>query len=516
VTAETCDGRTVANSYDVLGRRVERVTPTGAVSRWTYDAAGYPSALDASGQVLAFGYDPAGREISRRLRDVRLEQTWDANHRLHTQALTAPGPPAGRRLLQRRAYTYRPDGGVTNVIDQLAGVRQFELDPLGRATAVIAPDRQEAYGYDGAGNVTGPQRSHVGTVLRDANGARLEHDGHGRLIARHSTTLSGQRRTWRYLWNSDDRLVGVTTPDQVSWRYVYDPLGRRVAKLRLSVDGQVVERIWFSWDATTLAEQTRLDGATSTWDYQPGMHTPVAQTDRRGDNGVDAQFYAIVTDLVGTPAELVTPDGELAWRQRSTLWGVPLATTPQPAHCPLRFPGQYQDPETGHHYNLQRYYDPGDAAYLSADPLRLDGGPNPHAYVPNPLAWIDPLGLVPYNLPRGYRSSPVFTDDPYHESKVNARSEEWRKHFGAQAESPQDDLDKLARQARNEVRNGRGPSEIHRIDGPNTAVPGQQWHAQRKGKGSPALNQDGTFHDGDPQFSAKTHKWLRKYGWKTP
>jgi Domain of unknown function (DUF6531) len=51
-------------------------------------------------------------------------------------------------------------------------------------------------------------------------------------------------------------------------------------------------------------------------------------------------------------------------------------------------------PETGLHYNQQRYYDPVTSSYLTPDPLGLAPAPNPHAYVPNPLIQIDPLGLM--------------------------------------------------------------------------------------------------------------------------
>lgn len=59
----------------------------------------------------------------------------------------------------------------------------------------------------------------------------------------------------------------------------------------------------------------------TTWDYQPGGFTPVTQTERvrtASQEWTDQQFYAIVTDLVGTPMELVDAAGELAWRQ---VWG---------------------------------------------------------------------------------------------------------------------------------------------------------------------------------------------------
>jgi RHS repeat-associated protein len=108
---------------------------------------------------------------------------------------------------------------------------------------------------------------------------------------------------------------------------------------------------------------------------------------------VDEQFYAIVTDLVGTATELVDADANLAWRQRTTLWGSEVGREASDGYCPLRLPGQYFDPESGLHYNYRRYYEPASARYQSADPIGLEGGPNPHLYVRNPTRWSDPLGL---------------------------------------------------------------------------------------------------------------------------
>ncbi|MCX4757180.1 RHS repeat-associated core domain-containing protein [Kitasatospora purpeofusca] len=68
-------------------------------------------------------------------------------------------------------------------------------------------------------------------------------------------------------------------------------------------------------------------------------------------------------------------------------------------------PGQYHDAESGLEYNCFRYYDPSTGRYLSSDPLGLDGGPNPHAYVPNPLFFTDPLGLAPRRQPVGWGGS---------------------------------------------------------------------------------------------------------------
>lgn len=134
---------------------------------------------------------------------------------------------------------------------------------------------------------------------------------------------------------------------------------------------------------------------TDTWDWDLGTHRAAAQTRWRHSvpdaDEVSRRFYAIVTESVGTPSELVDEDGTIAWRATTSLWGRPLAD--DEGLCPLAFPGQYRDPETGLHHNLARYYDPDTAQYLSPDPLGLVPGPNHHAYVDNPLRWTDPLGL---------------------------------------------------------------------------------------------------------------------------
>ena len=60
---------------------------------------------------------------------------------------------------------------------------------------------------------------------------------------------------------------------------------------------------------------------------------------------------------------------------------------------PIRFQGQYYDYETRLHYNQYRYYDPRVGRFVSKDPISYAGGLNLHAYAPNPVEWIDALGL---------------------------------------------------------------------------------------------------------------------------
>ncbi|GAB2929999.1 putative T7SS-secreted protein [Streptomyces heilongjiangensis] len=420
VRAETVDGRELTYTYDDLGRRTGRTTPTGVTTTWTYDAAGRRTGMTAAGHTVDFTYDEAGRELTRRIGEtVTLAHTFDSVGRLTTQSVTG----TSGRSIQHRAYTYRADGNLTGIDDQLSGTRHFDLDTTGRVTAVHAANWTERYAYDEAGNQTSASwpsdhpgqeatglRAYTGTRITRAGGVRYEHDALGRITLRQKTRLSRKPDTWRYEWDAEDRLTSVTTPDGTRWRYTYDPLGRRTAKLRLADDGEtVVEHVVFTWDGTTLCEQTTTstalpDPVTLTWDHQ-GLR-PLTQTERitaadAPQEEIDSRFFAIVTDLVGTPSELVDEEGEIAWRTRSTLWGTTAWAADSTAYTPLRFPGQYYDPETGLHYNYFRHYDPETARYLTPDPLGLSPAPNPATYIPNPHTWTDRLGLAPDECENG-------------------------------------------------------------------------------------------------------------------
>ncbi|MFE1347384.1 putative T7SS-secreted protein [Streptomyces sp. NPDC058757] len=392
--SETVNGRTLTYAYDALGRRVGRTTPSGAVSEWTYDPAGRRTKLTASGRELTFSFDELGREVDRTIGGfTALTSSYDEMGRLTTQEVASR-----TGSLQHRSYAYRADGALTAVTDALSGTRRFDLDGAGRVTAVRADRWTERYAYDEAGNqteadwpsahpshaATGP-RAYEGNRITRAGAVRYEHDAQGRTTLRRKTRLSRKPDTWRYAWDPEDRLTSVTTPDGTVWRYTYDPLGRRIAKQ------SPLETVHFTWDGTTLCEQTT-ENVVLTWDHA-GLR-PLSQTERRTDTD-DDRFFAVVTDIIGTPTELVSESGELAWRTRTTLWGTTTWNKTATSYTPLRFPGQYFDPESGLHYNYFRYYDPESAHYLTQDPLGLAPAPNPAAYVTNPHVWGDPHGLSP-------------------------------------------------------------------------------------------------------------------------
>ncbi|WP_171166404.1 putative T7SS-secreted protein [Streptomyces sp. I05A-00742] len=421
VLQERLNDFTTSYSYDALGRRISRVTPSGVLSEWVHDPADRPTVLRNPVGTLDFTYDGMGRETARVVSGrAVLSQQWDEMDRLVSQTVAESGHN-GRGTVQGRSYSYRDDGCLTEIQDQTSGVRKFDLDRVGRVVATRAYGWDERYRYDRSGNLTevhapfhpSPgKRQFDGTLVRRAGRTHYAYDAQGRVVRKLRRLLNGKKLVWTYRWNSQDRLVGATSPNGACWKYSYDPLGRRTAKCRLDAEGSVAEKTEFVWDDTRLAERYCSAGLVTTWDYRPGTHHPLAQTEHRHFNpllgsspppvagtGVasgSGDFYAVVTDVVGTPTELVTPDGAVPWQYRTTVWGTafPSLRENDGPDCPLRFPGQYEDLETGLHYNYLRHYDAETGRYTSPDPLGLLAGPNNFWYGPNPHEWIDPHGLA--------------------------------------------------------------------------------------------------------------------------
>jgi RHS repeat-associated protein len=425
ILEERCDGRTLTFRYDAAGRTVYRRTPAGAESHWEWTDADLPRTLRAGQRTIGFAHAPDNglppRETTRHLPGGgRVEQTWDDLGQLTEQCLTR-----GDRPVRRRVYDYGPAGRLRS-LSETAGLAKadplrVETDADLRVTAIRGGGRpEESYEYDASGTIvrarTGggepgerPPVEYLteGVRLRRAGRVRYEYDEQGRVVRQRRHLPSGGVREWRYTWDADDRLTDVVTPDGGHWRYRYDPLGRRIAKQRLAGDGTVLEESRFVWDGVRVAERTRWhaesgETRTTTWDWHPGSHRPVAQRDRGGlrsapQEDIDERFHAIVTDLVGTPTELVDESGAITWQARPTLTGrLPDGEAGGAADCPLRFPGQYHDAETGLHYSLYRYYDPATGWYLSPDPLGVVfGSDHPYRYVDDPFLLSDPLGLAP-------------------------------------------------------------------------------------------------------------------------
>jgi RHS repeat-associated protein len=143
---------------------------------------------------------------------------------------------------------------------------------------------------------------------------------------------------------------------------------------------------------------------TGTWGTAPQWKRDHAgqsgATNPQGDastNGVEHYYHV---DHLGTSQRLTNAQGETTWRMVSEAFGKTFVdTTLAPTITStttnnFRFPGQYEDQETGTYYNYFRDYEPSTGRYVQSDPIGLAGGINTYGYVEgSPLSKIDPLGL---------------------------------------------------------------------------------------------------------------------------
>ncbi len=197
-------------------------------------------------------------------------------------------------------------------------------------------------------------------------------------------------------------------------QYHYDALGRRSRKA-VRYKGKTEQTTRFLWQGYRLLQEQRDDGSRRSWSYDPASPwSPLAALEQAGDSR-SADIYWYHTDLNSAPLEVTDAAGNLCWSGQYDTFGklqgqtVAGAAKRQGAQYqqPLRYAGQYQDDESGLHYNLFRYYEPEVGRFTTQDPIGLEGGLNLYQYAPNPLMWVDPFGLsnfftpVVFNAPSG-------------------------------------------------------------------------------------------------------------------
>ncbi|MBB3881132.1 RHS repeat-associated core domain-containing protein [Sphingomonas pseudosanguinis] len=331
--------------------------------------------------------------------------------------LTQAYDPAGR-LAEQRAGGVAVFSGMPPAPGEL--VRHYDWDRAGRLARI-----RDA----GASGVRGETRFHHDlrdqTVAVERPGAReaYRYDARGRMVERILAEQGFRPRRWRYRWDGFDQLVELETPDGVRWRYSYDAFGRRVGKTLLG--GTATRRVDYVWQGISLAEAWYRSGhrtgegkgdeslSIERWHFEPDGLRPLAkELVPAGPDAepvlAEAQWLPIVADQLGAPHALFGEDGQCHWRAEPELWGRTRTARAllrerggsdaggegDTAPCALRFPGQWEDAESGLHYNLNRYYDPETGQYLSPDPIGVDGGLRTHAYVHDPLRWFDPDGLA--------------------------------------------------------------------------------------------------------------------------
>ncbi|MCQ5483380.1 RHS repeat protein, partial [Escherichia coli] len=228
--------------------------------------------------------------------------------------LTTAYTPAGQlqsqhlnSLLSDRDYTWNDNGELIR-ISSPRQTRSYSYSTTGRLTGVHTTaanlDIRIPYATDPAGNRLPDPELHPDSTLSMWPDNRIARDAHylyrydryGRLTEKTDLIPEGgirtdDERTHRYHYDSQHRLVHYTRTQYaeplVESRYLYDPLGRRVAKrvwrrerdltgwMSLSRKPQVT---WYGWDGDRLTT-IQNDRSRIQTIYQPGSFTPLIRVE---------------------------------------------------------------------------------------------------------------------------------------------------------------------------------------------------------------------------------------------
>ncbi|MBH8581980.1 RHS repeat-associated core domain-containing protein, partial [Bisbaumannia pacifica] len=377
---------------------------------WLTYGSGHLHGLLASelGLEIALEPDALHRETRRRFhlsapdangspQPLILERGYTALGQIAQLSLSSTGGAQAEQHYQYDALgrmTFRTQQGQGQ-----ASTIAYRYDPAGRLIASQHGDHAHRYPMDAAGNRLeaqpgNPPAPNSSNQLSQLDGSRYRHDGAGNLIEREAP--DGERLTLGY--DGANRLVRLTHTSAYGHtreaHYRYDALGRRIGKTVRHANGTTATH-HYSWDGDRLVHE-ETEHQRTTVVYEPGSFVPMLCIDEAASGQeMERHLSAYVTDALGTPLRLVTPQGETLWHAQPHDWAAVTheqGTTAQP----IRFQGQWHDEESGLYYNRHRYYDPQQGRYISQDPIGLVGGDNLYQYAAAPNIEVDPLGLRGY------------------------------------------------------------------------------------------------------------------------
>ncbi|HDO2856639.1 TPA: PAAR/RHS domain-containing protein [Salmonella enterica subsp. enterica serovar Typhimurium] len=399
LTAEHAGNGSICYQRDALGNPTDITLPDGQHLTHLYYGSGHllQTALDGL-TVSEYERDSLHRQIMRTQGQLATYSGYDDDGLLSWQRSLASGSapvlpgqrPARQGCVTSRDYYWNNHGEVGTIDDGLRGSVVYSYDRsgylTGRSGQMYDHDR---YYYDKAGNLLDNEGQ--GAVMSN----RLPGCGRDRYGYNEWGELT-KRRDQQLEWNAQGQLTRVISGNTET-HYGYDALGRRTRKATYGrhTGHTARSRTDFVWEGFRLLQENVQQQGWRTYLYDAEQpYTPVASVTGRGES---RQVWYYHTDVTGTPQEVTAADGTLVWAGYIRGFGENAADISNSGayfHQPLRLPGQYFDDETGLHYNLFRYYAPECGRFVSQDPIGLRGGLNLYQYAPNPLKYIDPLGLT--------------------------------------------------------------------------------------------------------------------------
>ena len=392
------DGTRVEYTHDAHGQLSNVLIPgegSIAVNEWNWVA---PKKVTLPGGTTSEArHDGLLKLTGVRVRSPGQQTVFDLESRFgkleEARSRTLTDAVAGGDSTVSTTFTYDSEQRLTQVVRDAGGV-------FGTTT--------ESFGHDAAGNrvthsaVNGPLVYDENNRLtqRGSGGAAVtyQYDANGNLVLR----TAGAAAT-RYVYDALNRLVEIQDgAGNVRARYAYDPFDNRIVKDSFVGDqGQLLSRAtrthYLYGDEGLLAESDASGTITTQYGWRPDgdwATDPLFIKTAIQRGGASEVGYAYFhNDHMGTPLRATDKSGQVVWRADYNAFGAASLPTSNVLRNPLRFAGQYADPESGLHHNTRRYYDPEVGRYISADPAGVSGGWNLYDYANgDPVNQLDPTG----------------------------------------------------------------------------------------------------------------------------
>ncbi|EHS4460969.1 RHS repeat protein, partial [Escherichia coli] len=330
--------------------------------------------------------------------------------RLHRETVRSFGSRAGSNAAYELTSTYTPAGQLQSQhLNSLVYDRDYGWNDNGDLVRISGPRQTREYGYSATGRLESVRTLAPGLDIRipyatDPAGNRLpdpelhpdstltawpdnriaedahyvyHYDEYGRLTEKTDRIPTGvirtdDERTHHYHYDSQHRLVFHTRIQHgeplVESRYLYDPLGRRMAKRVWRRERDLTgwmslsrkpEETWYGWDGdrltTVQTDTTRIQTV-----YQPGSFAPLIRIETDNGEREKAQCRSLAEKIqqegsedghgVVFPAELVrlldrleeeiradrVSDESRAWLAQCGLTVEQLARQVEPEYTPAR------------------------------------------------------------------------------------------------------------------------------------------------------------------------------------
>ncbi|MDE2239111.1 MAG: hypothetical protein KGJ73_04185, partial [Rhodospirillales bacterium] len=301
------------------------------------------------------------------------------------------GYDAADRLTSDAGYSYTPSGGYTPLYTNnftynsndflLSGGYPSNLNPfLGSFTATPKSNSDEISSVTYTNSI-GPTTYNY------------TYDADGNLVSDGANT---------YLWDAENRLIGINYASGGGTKFRYDGLNRRVAIIE-TVNGTSTETDYL-WCGQKLCASYTPSGTVT------ARYMPQGEAQYSGSTQTNLYYQF---DHLGSVIGVTDSAGNQKWTPQHggyySPWGLSLfqgSVTPT-----FQFAGMFYHGPSGLYLTLNRVYDPKTARWISRDPAGelFDPVGNLYTYVGgDPVNNIDPLGLAapwapypPSNIPGG-------------------------------------------------------------------------------------------------------------------